>query len=478
MRDGIVEVARKWPILVAGICVLAFGMDAMAADLAGLRNQYAAQQSVQAPPAVPGAGPERSKQVGQEPIRDMQGAVARAVSTHPNVQHAVSALSEAGEAINVARAGYYPQLRGGLSTEYNDGRVGNYDKKNVQRFTLSATQMLYDFGKVSSNVDRSEAERIAARARVLQSIDQVSRETALAFVEMLRYRALQGIAEEQIRGVTAIADLARERREMGASTLSDEMQAQAREEAAKAMLFDMQAQFERWQANLRHLTGGAPVDTVETAVPAWLQEACHAPQPDWNMVPALLVAEAQRVAAAAALDGASAASYPTLALEGSAGRALNARTTDGDRNEFSIMLNVSMPFYQGGALQAQKRAASHAVATADSAVRNAKLEVELGLSEARTRSQGFMQRTRMLEDRTSSILLTRDLYRQQYLDLGTRSLLDLLNAEQEYHQARIEHNNNQNDMHRMQIECLYSTGRLREAFDLDGSVIAGVEIQP
>src|SRR5690606_35992427 len=144
----------------------------------------------------------------------------------------------------------------------------------------------------------------------------------------------------------------------------------------------------------------------------------------------------------------------------------------------AAMLNFSMPFYQGGATRAQKRAARSALGAAEAAANSARLSASQNLIEARNRTSGFQQRIGALAERIASILLTRDLYREQYLSLGTRTLLDLLNAEQEYHQARFENANNIHDMRRMQVDCLYNSGRMREAFALNKIDIAGTQITP
>ncbi|MPN36585.1 hypothetical protein SDC9_184094 [bioreactor metagenome] len=73
----------------------------------------------------------------------------------------------------------------------------------------------------------------------------------------------------------------------------------------------------------------------------------------------------------------------------------------------------------------------------------------------------------MVDQRIASIRITRDLYREQYLQLGTRSLLDLLNAEQEYHSARFELVDSSHDLQRLAVECWYQSGRLADEFALD-----------
>lgn len=405
-------------------------------------------------------------------------AVSNAVNTHPSVRQTIDFLSQSGDFIDVAKAGYYPQVRGGVSTEHNSRDLDRYDARTLHRWTVSASQMLYDFGEVASAVSGAEAERAAARARVLLSIDQVSRETSYAFIELQRYQALQTIAEAQVAGVSAIADLAHERRVKGASTLSDELQAQSREEAARATLLDMKAQADQWRHSIRYLTGLSNIEGLSADLPPTFQQSCQGDVPQWGILPEVLVAEAERAVALADLEHASAQSLPTLTLEGSVSRALNATPRTGSKNDASAMLNFSMPFYQGGSMQAQKRAASHALNAADAAGNHARLTASQSLVEARSREQGYRQRIDLLEQRIDSIHLTRDLYREQYLQLGTRSLLDLLNAEQEYHQASFEKTNNEHDMRRMQIDCLYNSGRLREVLDLNDTAVAGVEIMP
>lgn len=68
---------------------------------------------------------------------------------------------------------------------------------------------------------------------------------------------------------------------------------------------------------------------------------------------------------------------------------------------------------------------------------------------------------------------TGKLYRLQYLQMGTKTLVDLLNAEQELHQVRFDRANTRHDLRRLRIDCLVSSGNAREAFGLSGTAIGG-----
>jgi adhesin transport system outer membrane protein len=408
---------------------------------------------------------------------DMQRAVAAAVAWHPSVRSAAGYVFEAENYIDVARAGYLPQVRAGVTSEHGSRNVPGYNSRQAHRFVVSASQMLYDFGKTSSAVDRAQADRAAAQARVLLAVDDLARDTAQAWIEVRRYEQLRQIAREQTRGVTAIADLVRTRRSKGASPMSDEMQAQAREEAARAFELETDAQLERWRAQLRHLTGLRAVPVTGGDPPSAMAQACFAPA-DSPEPPSVLVARAEARAAQADVDNARAQSRPTLSLDGSVGRGLDADSRMGDSHDSTIMLNVSAPLYQGGGNVARQRAAGHVLGAAEAALENARLANSQLLQDARTQAAGNAQRSGVLDDRVESLAQTRTLYRQQYLDLGTRSLLDLLNAEQEYQQARLEQANNGHDLSRLEVSCLYGTGRLREAFGLEGRQVAGLELLP
>ena len=66
------------------------------------------------------------------------------------------------------------------------------------------------------------------------------------------------------------------------------------------------------------------------------------------------------------------------------------------------------------------------------------------------------------------------LYRIQYLEMGTRTLVDLLNAEQELQQVRFEAVNIRQNLRRLQVDCLFLSGRMRDAFHLSGTSVRGV----
>ncbi len=73
---------------------------------------------------------------------------------------------------------------------------------------MSATQLLYDFGKVKSSVDTQQAKLIVEQANVLVSIDDIAYQVASAVINIERYQRISQIGEQQVAGIQRILDIA------------------------------------------------------------------------------------------------------------------------------------------------------------------------------------------------------------------------------------------------------------------------------
>ncbi|WP_158213208.1 TolC family protein [Pigmentiphaga sp. NML080357] len=407
-------------------------------------------------------------QGGRPGALTLAGVARQAVSWHPNIAAAMGRLNQSGEEIEVARAGYYPRVSTGLRA----GRDNTLADSRVQRLSMSASQMLYDFGKVDSSVAAARAAARVSQARVTLAVDQVAVDAAKAAIELKRYEELEAAAREQVKGVSEISQLVRTRNERGASTRSDVMQAQSRVSASQSIALQYASQLARWRGVLRTLLGVSTLPQLSIELTPDFLAACRVDQPDWSEVPTVRVAEAEHDQARALLEAARSNRLPTLSLDAGVGRALNGNATR--RDDFTLALNVSMDVYQGGALNARSAAAEFALRAADASRDNARLSAVQALTDAREQTFGLAERMTVLDGRRRSIGETKDLYRQQYLSLGTRSLIDLLNAEQEFHQSRFDQVNTKYELMGLGVDCLYATGAMRRAFGLeDAARVAG-----
>nr|WP_154324601.1 TolC family outer membrane protein [Pantoea sp. 201603H] len=425
------------------------------------------------------SGPTPNNMPDRAPdVLDIKNAVQRAVQWHPDISEAIGVLFSQSEKVDVARAKYYPQISGG----FNNGITNTYrDNGYSPSLVLSLSQMLYDFGKVDNAVREANAAVAQQQANVLVSIDTIAHDAAAALVQVQGYQQLVSIAQDQLQALNSIGDLARQRNDEGASSLSDVVQTRTRIEGARATLTQYQASLDRWRATLATYMGWKMINRVNNDFPGELANACQTTQVDDRLVPSVLAAWARANQAQAQVASADAQMLPTISLEPEVTHYLNDRYANSaalDRTQYSAWVRVQMPLYQGGALSASRNAAQHSLEAANAAVRTAQLDARQQLSEAQNES-GSLQQTLQIQARQQALgEKTRSLYQDQYLQLGTRPLLDVLNAEQEIYQSRFTEQQTQSQLRSLQLDCLYSTGRIRSVFTLDSQAIQGVEIRP
>lgn len=410
-------------------------------------------------------------------VLDINQAVQRAVQWHPDVGEAVGKMLEQVDAVDVAKAKYYPQISAGMNNGISNTHI---DHGYSPSFVLSVSQMLYDFGKVSSSVRAAEAGVAREQAGVLLSIDTVAHDTASALVEVQSYQQLVKIAQEQLLSLNKIGDLARARNEQGAASLSDATQTNARIEGARTTLNQYQASLDRWRATLATYLGWPIVRTVSDDFPVSLTKSCQVAGVDDRLIPEVLAAWAQANQAQAQLDYATAQMMPSISLEPEVTRYLNdhySNSTVLDNTQYSAKLRVEIPLYQGGGLSASRRAAAHALGVANAAVRSAQLDARQRLSESQSQAQSLTLSLAIQSRQQALGEKTQHLYQDQYLQLGSRPLLDVLNAGQEVFQTRFARQQTVSKLRTLQLDCLYSTGHMRTGFTLNNQRIQSVEIK-
>lgn len=386
------------------------------------------------------------------------------LSFHPRIRQMYSTAKGEEEMIAVAKSAYYPQVRGGLGARYDNNSSNRYDKDYLQSIDLEIKQTIYDFGKTASSVKSAEYGYLGAQAYMDATNEELIHTATSAVISIIKYQKLITLAEAQVSQVASIGKLVEKRHEKGASNLSDVLQAHSRLDAVKSDALITSSQQQSQLRTLGLLIGRPNLTSVSIdKLPKDLAQSCSL-VPEWENIPEFAIAEFESRRALSDLDKAGAEEMPTVSLQGSTSRPLNATSRYGSKYETSVSLNISVPFYQGGGLSANKRASANRAQAASARREEVKLEINRRLSDVGVRLQYMLQRQSLLSQQVENLRGTKELYKKQYLDLGTRSLLDLLNAEQEFHQAQVEAENNKSEIIQAQLDCAFYQGKLRQYF--------------
>ena len=176
----------------------------------------------------------------------------------------------------------------------------------------------------------------------------------------------------------------------------------------------------------------APAVIPDGAVPGSLQQALDIARAN---NPVLRTAAADIDAARAQHEAAKQFDYPRFDLELGGNLNDNIDGTEGDQDDLSAMLRMRYNLFRGGSDAARKRATGHNINEArdirDRSMRQ--LEESIRLAWAAFEATGAQ--LPLLEQRIKAALATRAAYAKQF-NIGQRTLLDLLNSENEVLEAR------------------------------------------
>ena len=358
---------------------------------------------------------------GAETLAD---ALVSAYRTSGLLEQNRALLRAADEDVAQATAALRPVLNYTLASNYSS--ISETTMSNLQ---LSAKMVLFDFG-------RSKLRREIARENVL------SLRAALAGVEQkVLLRAVsayagvqrdQAIAQLRRKNVTLIAEqlrAARDRFDLGQATRTDVAFAEARLAAAKSALAAARGNLAVSREEYRAVTGHYPASLAALPKPpATAHSAAAALEIARRNNPDLLQAQHSARVADLNQELAMAAVRPTLAGQAQA-------TVDQDRRDSSsVGLVLSGPIYQGGALaaKARKAAAQRDAARAGLHLAASGVEQKVNAAWARLAVADAGLKANAEQVRAARLALRGV---REEADVGSRTILDVLNAEQDLSDA-------------------------------------------
>ncbi|MEG2431796.1 MAG: TolC family protein, partial [Acinetobacter sp.] len=353
-------------------------------------------------------------------------------------------------------------------------------ERGRQLISLNAIQMLYDFGKVKTSVDIQQTRLWAEQAQLLISIDDVALRTSSAIINIKRSQEMVQIAERQIAGIQKIVEITQLRAQAGVSSQADPVQAKSYLQAAQTNLLTQQSLLNQYQLQLRSLIG-LNLGEKQWDIPNFLiAKSSLYDEPNFKQIPKMMHASAEIQTAQAQKTQTKLSRYPTLNVKGSLNQAVNGRNPNNNEDNglySSIMLEANSNFFQGGAIAAQARSASYAEQAAKAKLNSVYLDVLDQVRLNREQVESKQNQMKILQARQMTTIKTKELYQEQY-KLGTRTALDLLNAEQAIHAVASDIESTRYDIYSSLVQFIAATGKSREVYSLDHLNIHGVTIQP
>ncbi|WP_085920464.1 TolC family outer membrane protein [Halomonas sp. CSM-2] len=399
---------------------------------------------------------------------NLQETVQQAITQNPEVNAAFRAFNAAGYDRDEAWGGYLPSVDAtagvGRESVEGDGR-GSYDTDYVQ---LELTQMVYDGFATAGRVEQLDRAELVRYYELLGASENVALEATRAYADVLRYRELVRLAQDNYRQHMRVYDQIEERALSGAGRGVDLEQITGRVALAESNLLTEASNLHDVSARYNRIVGDLPVENLaptpalEDELPSSVQEAVNLAfegNPDFH-------AAIEDIAASRAeQDIAEAGFHPRLDIVGRTGSNNDDSAAIGRRDQSSIELVASMNLYRGGSDLASFRAASErieeAVENRELACRNVRQTTQIAYGD----TQRLREQMQYLNQHRQSIDRVRGAYQQQF-DIGERTLLDVLDSENEFFEASRAYVNAQYDVAIADAETLASMGHLMRTLDV------------
>lgn len=400
----------------------------------------------------------------------LEEATYQAVENNPRIRQAIALFRESVENTEVSRRnGFYPSLdlSAGIGRErtYDYQGTGEDVELTRRELTLSLTQPIFSGFSTKYDVKRLRAEAEANRWNALIQIENKALEVSEAYTDVLRNRELYQLAISNLETHDRIYQQIRTASESGVGRQSDFSQISAR--LAKAEANRLSA-----LDNLR-AAEAAYVNVVGEMPPA---EMIY-PEADRSMLPTTQdEAVEQALANNPAIDSArwdveatehymsqtKSNYYPqvNLVVERSWDHNIDGR--EGDDEDLIAMLRMTYNLYNGGADKRTHRAAVQQNVQASEIHRNTTRETELTARLAWASYEASLGSKSYLQEYVTATKESQVAYAQQF-NLGRRTLLDVLDSENELFEARQDYVNADFDELYAEFRLLNSKGDLMRA---------------
>lgn len=374
----------------------------------------------------------------------IEEAVRATLRTNPDVLASQYSLEAAEQVRKQARSAYFPSLDLVLAGGYeNSNNVttralgrGDVDLTREER-SIRLTQLIFDGSATRNFVRQQTALADVAVARLGSTQENVSLRAIQVYLESMRRADIVRLAEENLGHHDDTLGKITERFESGVGTRVDVVQTQGRRAQAKSNVLLSQREARNGDAEYFRVVGEYPGQlqlpvTVE-GLPGTLEQAV---QTALANNPGIHAAEAELEAAIAGRKQSKGSFYPRLDLEVGATRNDNLDGLPGANDDESALVRMTYNVYRGGADRARLNEAEAREFAARENLRSNQLAIEEDVTLIWNELQDILVRIEYLEAHVKSTEEVLSVYREQ-LALGKRTLLDLLDIQNELLRAKI-----------------------------------------
>lgn len=456
------------------ISSLLFGASLTALALPAAAQTMTTRQGTAVPVTVQTVAPAPA-QADPAPTTTLREAMVQAYGTNPGLQGERADLRATDENVPIARSAGLPSLgtTGSLSQSVQESNRG-VGPTRTGNAGLDLSVPVFSGGSVRNSIRAAETRVEAGRANLRGVESQLFTDVVTVYVDVLRDEAIVRLNQQNVRVLGVNLQATRDRFEVGDLTRTDAAQSEARLALAEAQLRGAEARLIGSRENYIRIVGAPPGVLAQPPALAGLPgDVTSAEDTALLNNPNLEAAQKIRDASRFDVDVARAGRLPQVSV-GVGGSYYNylgslpsqASALGQNSGGFSTTLGaqVSLPLFQGGRPAAQIRQAQ---ARRASAIENVTLTERGVIAQVRSAYATYSSSLRVIESARVAVEANRLSLEGVRAEnsVGTRTILDILNAEQELLNSQVTYVTAERDAYVSGFALLAAMGR-GEAEDL------------
>ena len=394
-------------------------------------------------------------------------ALALAYKNNPTLEAQRAQLRATDEGVPQAISGWRPNVRFTADftklrrrTNNTSGFGTGDDIRTTYSGSFRITQNIYAGGRTEAEIRQSKHRVSAERARLKSVEQQILFNGVIGYMNVFREQAVLklNIGNEQV--LARQLEAAQDRFNVGEVTRTDVAQAESRLSRAKAVRIQAEGDLEVSRALYKQIVGVPPTTVPQPDYPASLptnakEATAQAVENNPEVVGAIYDERAAREFIAVVKGEL----LPSIDIVGNASRSRNRGTPDRTINDITVAAELTVPLYQQGNVSSRIRRAMQLAA-------QDRLQIEVArraaIENAASAFERFAAARASIKSREAEVHATTIALEgvTQEAVVGSRTVLDVLDAEQELLDAQVSLVRDQRDAIVASYDLLSAIGRL------------------
>lgn len=328
---------------------------------------------------------------------------------------------------------------------------------------VQVIQPLYQGGRVKALKSQAKSGILAQREVLRATENQLFLSAANAYLDVQLAEEAAIIRRNNVRVLSRQRDAANERFNVGQGTRTDIAQSRSRVALAESGLAQADADLQTARSVYERIVGRMPMDlqaTPQFALPSSLQDAIRLARTN---NPELIAAYFSEEAGEAAIDVAKAAGKPVISLNGTVAEQRGELFSFDRATNASLTAQISIPIFSGGLNSSRVRQAKHAKTRLAFEARDRELAVDQAIKQIWAQKEAAQLTLKASESQVEAAEIAFEGVTLEQ-EVGTRTQLDVLDAEQELLNAKLSVINAERNVNAATFQLLATIG----VFDSQG----------